>query len=151
MNRQRHESPVGRGPRPQVLLALCAAGVVLFNFPLLMVWDTSATVFGLPLLPVALFVVWAGLIAILALVSEHIPRRSAGTRVLGEEHGATAPISASPVLSLADAASEPVTQPAPEPAPELATVAYGADAQSPLSGASGEGAQPVKARDVRDA
>ena len=59
-----------RGPRPQVLVALCAAGTALFNFPLLIVWDQPATVFGLPLLPVALFAVWGGLIAALALASE---------------------------------------------------------------------------------
>jgi hypothetical protein len=60
----------GRGPRTQVLVALCAAGFVLFNFPLLIVWDRPVTVFGLPLLPTALFGIWAGLIAMLALVSE---------------------------------------------------------------------------------
>ena len=59
-----------RGPRPQVLVALCAAGVALFNFPLLIVWDQPATVLGLPLLPMALFAIWAGLIAALALASE---------------------------------------------------------------------------------
>ena len=53
----------GRRPRPQVLVALCAAGLALLNFPLLAIWDQPATVFGLPLLPVALFVIWAGLIA----------------------------------------------------------------------------------------
>ena len=53
----------GRGPRAQVLVALCAAGLALFNFPLLILWDQPATVFGLPLLPVALFAIWAGLIA----------------------------------------------------------------------------------------
>lgn len=60
----------GRGPRPQVLVALCAAGFMLFNFPLLIVWDQPATVLGLPLLPMALFAIWAGLIAALALASE---------------------------------------------------------------------------------
>lgn len=88
MNRQRHESPAMRGPRPQVLLALCAAGVVLFNFPLLMVWDNPVTLFGLPLLPVALFAVWAVLIVALALVCEAGPRRGTGGRVLEEENGA---------------------------------------------------------------
>jgi len=62
--------PAGRGPRAKVLLALCGAGLVLFNFPMLIVWDREASVFGLPLLPVALFVIWAGLIAALAWVSE---------------------------------------------------------------------------------
>ena len=59
-----------RGPRAQTLVALCAAAMTLFNFPLLAVWGQDATVFGLPLLPMALFGIWAGLIAILAWVSE---------------------------------------------------------------------------------
>ena len=51
-----------RDPRPgqprllaQRLVALAAAGVLLFNFPLLKLWLTEHTVMGLPLLPVALF------------------------------------------------------------------------------------------------
>ena len=60
----------GRRPRPQVLVALCAAGLALLNFPLLAIWDQAATVFGLPLLPVAHFAIWGGLILALALVSE---------------------------------------------------------------------------------
>lgn len=59
-----------RGPRAQTLIALCGAAVVLLNFPLLAVWGQDASVFGLPLLPVALFAIWGGLIAILAWVSE---------------------------------------------------------------------------------
>ena len=57
------------GPSTQVLVALCGAGAMLLNFPLLLIWDRPATVFGLPLLPVALFLVWGGLIAALALAS----------------------------------------------------------------------------------
>jgi hypothetical protein len=53
-----------------VLVALCAAGLALLNFPLLAIWDQPATVAGLPLLPVALFVIWGGLILALALASE---------------------------------------------------------------------------------
>lgn len=60
----------GKGPRAQGLVALCGAGLVLFNFPLLAIWGQDATVFGLPLLPVALFGIWAGLVALLAYVSE---------------------------------------------------------------------------------
>jgi hypothetical protein len=52
------------------LLALFAGGVLLFNFPLLKLWLSDATVFGLPLLPVALFGAWAVLIAVLAWVME---------------------------------------------------------------------------------
>jgi len=51
-------------------VALCALGALLWNFPLLIVWDRDATLFGLPVLPVALFAIWAGLIAALAWVSE---------------------------------------------------------------------------------
>jgi hypothetical protein len=59
-----------REPRPAVLVALCAAGLVGFNFPLLMIWDRDVTVFGLPLLPAALFALWAALIVGLALALE---------------------------------------------------------------------------------
>jgi hypothetical protein len=62
-------------PRREILLALCAAGVVLFNFPMLILWDRDATVFGLPLLPVALFAIWAGLVGALAWASERAANR----------------------------------------------------------------------------
>lgn len=55
---------------PSRLLALFAGGVLLFNFPLLKLWLSDATVFGLPLLPVALFGAWAMLIALLAWLME---------------------------------------------------------------------------------
>ncbi len=72
------EAPQARGgeagpkedPRTPVLIALCAAGFALFNFPLLALWGGEAEVFGLPLTPVALFLVWGGLIAALAWVLE---------------------------------------------------------------------------------
>lgn len=67
-----------RTPRPQLLLALFAAGVVAFNFPMLIVWDADVTVLGLPLLPVALFAIWALLILALALASERRPRPERG-------------------------------------------------------------------------
>jgi hypothetical protein len=54
----------------QRLLALFGAGVLLFNFPLLRLWLSERTVFGLPLLPVALFGAWALLIALLAVLME---------------------------------------------------------------------------------
>ena len=44
------------GLRSQRLLALFCAGLALFNFPLLALWDRDALVFGLPLFPTALFV-----------------------------------------------------------------------------------------------
>lgn len=56
-----------RQPR---LVALFASGWVLLNFPLLTLWDRPVTVFGLPLLPLALFTGWALLIALAAWVAE---------------------------------------------------------------------------------
>jgi hypothetical protein len=54
----------------QRLLALFAVGALLFDFPLLKVWLAEGTVLGLPLLAVALFMAWAGLIAALAWLME---------------------------------------------------------------------------------
>ena len=67
-----------RGPSTQVLLALFGAGMVPLNFPLLIVFDRDATILGLPLLPVALFTIWALLIGLLAWAIERRPpdRRS---------------------------------------------------------------------------
>lgn len=87
MTRRRHHNAATRGPRTQVLLALCAVGVAVFNFPLLMVWDSPATLFGLPVLPVALFLVWGALILLLALVCERAPRRTGGMWMDVEGHG----------------------------------------------------------------
>ena len=56
--------------RSQRLLALFCAGLGLFNFPLLALWDRELTVLGLPLFPAALFALWALLIAVLALILE---------------------------------------------------------------------------------
>lgn len=55
-------------PSPLVhkLLALFVAGVLLLNFPLLRLWLGGGLWFGLPRLPLALFLVWVGLIVLLA-------------------------------------------------------------------------------------
>lgn len=55
-----------RGPR---LIALAALGFLLFNFPLLALFERGA-LFGLPLPVVWLFGVWALLIALAALLLE---------------------------------------------------------------------------------
>ena len=54
----------------QRLVALFVAGWGLLNFPLLALGDGDATVLGLPLFPAALFLLWAGLIAVLAWLLE---------------------------------------------------------------------------------
>ena len=56
--------------RSQRLLALFCAGLGLFNFPLLALWDRDVLVLGVPLFPAALFALWALLIALLALILE---------------------------------------------------------------------------------
>ena len=54
----------------QRLLALFGAGVCVFNFPLLKLWLMDSTVWGLPLLPVALFGAWVLLIGALVWLME---------------------------------------------------------------------------------
>jgi hypothetical protein len=80
--------PGGDGPGREALLALFGAGLILFNFPMLILWDRDATVFGLPLLPVALFAIWAGLIALLAWASERGGRPGQGEPGGEAGHGA---------------------------------------------------------------
>ena len=52
------------------MIALWGAGMVLFNFPMLIVYGGDFTVLGLPLLPVAIFAIWAALVGVLAWVVE---------------------------------------------------------------------------------
>ncbi|SEA90934.1 MAG: hypothetical protein L3K52_01790 [Candidatus Thiothrix sulfatifontis] len=59
-----------KGIKPQRLLALFMAGVALFNFPLLALWDHDVQVWGIPLFPLGLFSVWLILIAALAWIME---------------------------------------------------------------------------------
>jgi hypothetical protein len=62
-----------KGLGSQRLVAVFMAGWLLLNFPLLALWDRDVTVLGLPLFPAALFVLWAGLIAVLAVLMEALP------------------------------------------------------------------------------
>ncbi len=55
----------------QRLVALFCVGVLLFNFPLLALWDRNALLFGVPLFPAALFIIWALLIGALGWLVEH--------------------------------------------------------------------------------
>lgn len=55
------------------LVALFALALLLFNFPLLALWDRDVRILGLPLFPLALFVLWALLIAALAWLMESDP------------------------------------------------------------------------------
>lgn len=56
-----------KGPR---FVALCMLGLLLFNFPILALFNVTGTVFGVPVLYAYIFIAWAALIAMLALVAE---------------------------------------------------------------------------------
>jgi hypothetical protein len=58
------------GLGPQRLRALFCAALALFNFPLLALWDRDALILGVPLFPAALFLLWALLILVLAVIVE---------------------------------------------------------------------------------
>ncbi|RYZ06555.1 MAG: hypothetical protein EOO24_11630 [Comamonadaceae bacterium] len=58
------------GRRAQRLLGLFAAGWLLLNVPMVTLWDLPVFVFGLPLMPLALFAGWGVLIALAAWVAE---------------------------------------------------------------------------------
>jgi hypothetical protein len=57
----------------QRLLMLFGAGWLFFGFPLMAVWDHETRLFGLPLLPLALFAGWSLLIVLVAWISEREP------------------------------------------------------------------------------
>ena len=54
----------------QRLIALCMLGCVLFNFPILALFNVSESFFGVPVLYAYLFIAWALLIALMAWVVE---------------------------------------------------------------------------------
>lgn len=54
-------------------IALFVAALLLFNFPLLALWSHPVQVFGLPLFPLALFMLWGAVIGVLAWLSERSP------------------------------------------------------------------------------
>ena len=56
-----------RAPR---LAGLFLLGCLLFNYPMLALFNVRASVFGIPLLYAYLFAAWALLIALVALVME---------------------------------------------------------------------------------
>ena len=58
----------------QRLVALFLLGWLLFNYPLLSLFAGAVTIGGIPLLYLYLFLVWALLIALMALVVERRSR-----------------------------------------------------------------------------
>ena len=56
--------------RGQRLIALFALGCVLFNYPVLSLFNVPAVVFGVPALYAYIFAAWALLVALMALAAE---------------------------------------------------------------------------------
>jgi len=54
----------------QRFVALCALGMLLFNYPILALFNVPGTVFGVPVLYAYIFIVWAALIALMAMLAE---------------------------------------------------------------------------------
>jgi hypothetical protein len=54
----------------QRFVALCMLGVLLFNYPILALFNVSGTLFGVPMLYAYIFIAWAALIALMALVAD---------------------------------------------------------------------------------
>jgi hypothetical protein len=53
------------------LLVLFVLAALILNFPVLAIWNRGATVVGIPILYLYLFVVWAVAIAIVATLARH--------------------------------------------------------------------------------
>ena len=58
------------GRKSERLVGLFLLGCLLFNFPLLALFNVRATLFGVPLLYAYLFAAWALVIALVAVIME---------------------------------------------------------------------------------
>jgi len=54
----------------QRFVALCLLGMLLFNYPILALFNVSGALLGVPVLYVYMFVAWAALIALMAWIAE---------------------------------------------------------------------------------
>ena len=54
----------------QRFAALCMLGILLFNYPILTLFNVSGAVLGVPVLYAYIFVAWATLIALMAFLAE---------------------------------------------------------------------------------
>ena len=54
----------------QRFIALCIFGIVLFNFPVLALFNVSGTLLGVPILYAYIFIAWGVLIALLKLIAD---------------------------------------------------------------------------------
>jgi hypothetical protein len=52
--------------RGQRFVALCVLGILLFNYPVLALFNVPGTLFGIPTLYAYIFIAWAALIGLMA-------------------------------------------------------------------------------------
>jgi acetyl-CoA carboxylase carboxyltransferase component len=60
---------VSEDAKAQRFVALCMLGLVAFNYPILALFNVPGTLLGVPVLYAYLFIAWAVLIALMALVA----------------------------------------------------------------------------------
>jgi uncharacterized membrane protein len=60
--------------KSQRLVALCLLGALLFNYPILALFNRPVLFLGIPLIYAYIFAVWAALIALVGLVVERSGR-----------------------------------------------------------------------------
>lgn len=58
------------GTKAQRLVALCMLGLLLFNYPILALFNKATLVLGIPLIYAYIFAAWALLVAAMAWVAE---------------------------------------------------------------------------------
>lgn len=61
-----------RGSRSQWLVCIFMLGVILFNFPVLAVFNVRANLLGIPVLFAYLFLAWAALILLMYIAIERL-------------------------------------------------------------------------------
>ena len=54
----------------QRFVALCMLRMLLFNYPILALFNVSGSLLGVPVLYAYIFIAWAGLIASMAFIAE---------------------------------------------------------------------------------
>jgi hypothetical protein len=54
----------------QRFVALCMFGMLLFNYPVLALFNVSGVLFGVPVLYAYIFIAWAVLITLMASIAE---------------------------------------------------------------------------------
>ena len=56
--------------RAQRFVALCMLGILMFNYPVLALFNVPGTLFGIPVLYAYIFIAWAALIGMMALIAD---------------------------------------------------------------------------------